>query len=410
MPHFQYSAKEGPNKVVTNIIEADNSDQAIKKIIQLGLTPLDIFPASAQTLTASEKKAAPKVAFTFFKAVSLSDLVVFTRQMSDLIEASVPILRTLQLVTNQTQNPRFKKIVEELTASVRDGQSFSSALARYPTIFSSLYINMVKTGEVSGKLNLVMTRLADYLEKQKDTRGKIIASLSYPILIMFVGVLTVFVLLTFVIPKLSVMFEDFDQKLPLPTIILMNVSSFFAHFWWAIIFGFVLTGVYLKRLLQTPLGKERLDTFLLKLPFLGDFFRVIEVAQFTRTLGTLVESGVVITSALNSVYYVVDNTVFKREVKKIADEVTNGRSLKAALRNTTFFPERAVNMISVGEETGELSRGLNKVADIFEREADQVIKTLVSLLGPIVLILIVSVVGCVVIALLLPILQMNTIV
>jgi general secretion pathway protein F len=410
MPHFQYSAKEGPNKVVTNIIEADNSDQALKKIIQLGLTPLDILPASAQTLTATEKKAAPKASFTFFKAVSLNDLVIFTRQMSDLIEASVPILRTLQLVTNQTQNPRFKKIVEELTSSVRDGQSFSSALARYPSIFSSLYINMVKTGEVSGKLNLVMTRLADYLEKQKDTRGKIIASLSYPILIMFVGFLTVFVLLTFVIPKLSVMFEDFDQKLPLPTIILMNVSAFFAQFWWAIIFGFILGGVYIKRLLQTPLGKERLDTFLLKLPFLGDFFRIIEVAQFTRTLGTLVESGVVITSALNSVYYVVNNTVFKREVKKIADEVTNGRSLKAALRNTTFFPERAVNMISVGEETGELSRGLNKVADIFERESDQVIKTLVSLLGPIVLILIVSVVGCVVIALLLPILQMNTIV
>ncbi len=408
MPQFQYSAKEGPHKVVHNVLSAESYDQAVKKIMQLGLVPLEI--TIAQKTEAPPKKSILISPKAFFSRVRLVDLTTLTRQISDLIEASVPILRTLQLVSSQTQNPRLKQILEETTASVRDGLSFSSALSRYPEVFSPLYINMVKTGEVSGKLNLVMNRLADYLEKERETRGKVMASLAYPILIMSVGAVTIFVLLTFVIPRLSVMFEDFDQKLPLITILLVNISGVFAKFWWIMVVVFVGGGLYLNRYIHTTMGKEQWDRFLLSVPFLKDFLQTVEVGRFSRTLGTLVENGVPITLALNSVMHTVDNLVFKEEVKKIADEVTNGRSLRSSLKNSRFFPERVINMISVGEETGQLSKGLNKVAETFEREADQIVKTIVSLLGPIVLVIIVSIIGCVVIALLLPILQMNTIV
>lgn len=408
MPQFQYSAKEGPNKVVHNVITADSYDSAVKKIMQLGFVPLEVKAATAETIQIKRKTAENPL--IFFTRIRLVDLTVLTRQMSDLIEASVPILRTLQLVTNQTQNLRLKKIIEEITNSVRDGLSFSAALSRYPDIFSPLYINMVKTGEVSGKLNVVMNRLADYLEKERETRGKIAASLAYPMLIMGVGVITVFILLTFVIPKLSIMFDEMDQQLPLITILLVNISRLFAKFWWLIVLAVAGVSVYFNRYIHTAMGKDRWDRLLLSMPYLKDFLQTVEVARFSRTLGTLIDNGVPITLALHSVMHTVDNLVFKEEIKKIVEEVTNGRSLKLALKNSRFFPERVVNMISVGEETGQLSKGLNKVADTFEREADQIVKMIVSLLGPIVLVVIVSLIGCVVIALLLPILQMNTIV
>lgn len=409
MPYYQYSAKEGPHKVVHNTLTADSYDQALKKITQLGLVPLDIQLAKEGAVSAV-KKTASISPISFFSRVRLSDLALLTRQISDLIEASVPILRTLQLVSNQTKNPKLRKMIEEITVQVRDGVAFSSALARYPDVFSMLYINMVKTGEVSGKLSAVLNRLADYLEKEKETRGKITASLAYPFLIMIVGIITMFVLLTFVIPKLSVMFEDFDQKLPLITIILVNVSGIFAKFWWVMILAVVLSATYANRYIHTAMGKDRWDRLLLSIPFLKDFLRTVEVGRFCRTFGTLIENGVPITLALNSVMHTVDNLVFKEEVRKISEEVTNGRSLRQTLQSSQFFPEQVINMISVGEETGQLSKGLNKVAETFEREADQIMKTIVSLLGPIVLVVIVSIIGFVVIALLLPILQMNTIV
>ncbi len=408
MPQFQYSAKEGPHKVVHNLITADSYDSAVKKIMQLGFVPLEVKIATAEAIQIKIKPVENPL--IFFTRIRLIDLTVMTRQISDLIEASVPILKTLQLVTNQTQNLRLRKIMTEITNSVKDGSYFSAALSRYPDVFSPLYTNMVKTGEVSGKLNVVMNRLADYLEKERETRGKIAASLAYPILIMGVGVITVFVLLTFVIPKLSIMFEDMDQKLPLMTTLLVNISNLFAKFWWLMFLAVGGGSVYFNRYIHTAIGKDWWDHFLLSVPYLKDFLQTVEVARFSRTLGTLVDNGVPITLALNSVMHTVDNLVFKEEIKKIAEEVTSGRSLKSALKNSRFFPERVVNMISVGEETGQLSRGLNKVADTFEREADHLVKMIVSLLGPVVLVIIVSLIGCVVIALLLPILQMNTIV
>jgi len=407
MPIFAYKAKQGPDKIVDGRIDANNIDAAVQKIIQLGFTPIDIAQADQIKKPVIASLPAFKSPIKFIQRVKLTDKVQFTRQMSDLVDASVPMLRSLQIISHQTQNPQLKTIIEEMHDFVRDGGSFSESLAIHRDVFSSLYVHMVRAGEVSGQLNLVLNRLADYLEKEQETISKVRSSLAYPFLILAVGVLTVFVLLTFVIPKLSIMFEDLGQDLPLPTVILVGVSSFFARFWWLMIALGAGAGFYLKQWLNSIEGKTWFDHFKLRIPILGEFIKIVEVGRFARTLGTLVESGVVITTALDSVWAIIDNEALRAEIKEAADKVRAGSSLKVALSGSAFFPEMATNMISVGEEAGNLEKGLYKIADTYERQSDQTIKTLISLLGPLVLVGIVAIVGFVVIAMLLPIFQMN---
>jgi len=383
MPKYNYKAKQGPVNIKDGVIEAQNLDGAINKIIQMGLSPIDV--EQVDQSKKKDKKKAGKQTAGIFKKVRLAEVVHFTRQMSDLVDAAVPILRSLQTISNQTSNVQLKKKIEEMHIYVRDGGSFSDALAQHADIFSPLYINMVRTGEVSGKLEGVLNRLADYLEKELEMRKKVISSLAYPSMILIVGFVTVFVLMAFVIPRISIMFDDLNQALPLPTIIIMNISGFFARYWWLMIIFIGIVITYVKYWLGTPKGRLWFDKFKLKIPLLGKFIRIVEVGRFARTLGTLVESEVAITTALNSVWATLDNLVLRNDIKRVSEQVANGQSLRASLEKSSFFPEMAVNMIAIGEETGRLERGLYKIANTYEREADETIKTLVSLLGPIVL-------------------------
>ncbi len=406
MPQYTYKAKQGPSKITEGTLDADSRESAVGKIVQMGLVPLDISESMSLMGKKPEKKRVA-ARFHFSKTIKLIDVVQLTRQMSDLLGASVPILRSLQIVSEQTSNPFLKEIIEAMYLVVRDGGAFSEALARHPKVFSPLYVNMVKTGEVSGQSELVLNRLADYLEKEQDTRNKVKSSLAYPFFILGVGVITVLVLLTFVIPRLSLMFEDLDQALPLPTIILMNMSGFLAQWGWLLLFVVGGAVFFFKEWLHSPQGKIRFDIFKLNLPFLGNFIKIVEIGRFARTLGTLIESGVVINIALKAVWAVIENSILREEVKIIAEEVSGGSSLKVALKKSTFFPSMAVNMIAVGEESGRLEKGLYKIAESYERQADETSKTILSLLGPIFLMFIVSIVGVVVVAMLLPIFRMN---
>ena len=404
---FSYKAKQGPSKIIDGIVDADNPDSAIKKIIEQGFTPIDVSEYRHNTKTTAKKSKTSSPLFSFKQRIKSDDLVGFTRQINDLVDASVPMLRSLQIVLNQTTNTVLREIVENLYKIVQDGGAFSDALAQYPRVFSPLYISMVRTGEVGGNLEKVLNRLADHLEKEQETKSKIQASLAYPAFILVVGILSIFVMLTFVIPQLTVMFEDLDQALPWPTIFLINVSAIFSRFWWAMIAVVVAVVFYLKRWLATDQGRRKMDAFQLKMPLLGEFIQVVEVGGFARTLGTLIESGVNITVALKAVCTTINNSVLKDELEVVSDEVTNGSSLKNALKKSSFFPEMTINMIAVGEETGRLDKGLFKISDTFERRSDQTVKTIISLLGPIVLVFIVTLVGFVVVAMMLPIFQMN---
>ncbi len=414
MTKFFYKAKSGPTKIVDGFIEAQTKSVAIREIVTMGLTPLDIIPAAQRpALARAQGKPTHTVFrnFNFFssasRSVSARDIVFFTRQLSDLVEASVPLLRVIQIASRQTRQPYFKSIIEQMYLFVQNGGSLSGALAQYSAVFPAYYVNMVKTGEVGGQLEKVLQRLADHLEKEYETRGKIKSSLAYPAFVLGVGILTVFVLLTFVIPRLSVMFEDLNQALPLPTIILMHLSGFFARYWWLLIGVFAVMKIFWDQWTRSTQGKFWLDGIVLKIPLLGELVRGAEIGRFARTLGTLLESGVPLTTALNAIHPTIDNLNIRDEVKKVSKVVTEGQALKSALAQCSFFPEMVVDMIGVGEESGRLEKGLYKIADTLERQTDQTVKVIMSLLGPAILIVIVSLVGFAIIAMLLPIFEMN---
>ncbi|MBF0479712.1 MAG: type II secretion system F family protein [Candidatus Omnitrophica bacterium] len=405
-PQFHYQAKNGPNEIVEGTIDADNYAQAVNGITLKGLTPIEVkesvldFP--------SEDKASRKIlSISLTKKISLSELAVFTRQMSNLLDGAVPLLKAVQLIGNQTSNKKLNQIIHQVEENVRNGSAFSDALAQYENVFPSYYVNTVRAGEVGGKLDVVLGRLAGYLEKEQAIAGKVKASLAYPAFVLVIGCLTVFVLLSFVIPRLTVMFEDFDQSLPLMTIVLMHISGFFMKFWWAMIIALLVIFKFLHQWSRSEAGKKWLDTYLLRVWILGPFIQTVEIGRFARTFGTLIESGVTIITALETVTETVGNSVLKEELLQVSSEVAQGTSLGNALKRDPFFPEMAVDMIAIGEESGRFEKGLYKIADVYEQESERMMNTAVSLLGPIVLTIVIIFVGFIIMAVMLPILQMN---
>ncbi len=412
MPRFVYKAKRGPAEVIHGALEAENFDSAVDKITQLGLIPVDIVldrhrPEKLGIQNIQKKKS---FSFSFFHSVKSSDVELFIRQMADLIDAGVPLLKALRVASSHTRHPRLKEIILKMEKTVEDGGALSAALAQYPSVFSGFFSHMVKSGEISGRLGNVLKRLAEFVEKEEEARAKIKASLVYPALVLAVGCVTIFILLTFVIPRLTVMFDDLSQELPLPTVILIVLSNFFSRFWWLFFAALGLALFYFKKFLNSLEGKLRFDAFTLRMPVVGNFIINIQMSRFTRTLATLLNSGVSIVTALESAGEVMDNEVFKKEIKKAAQDVAGGTNLQAALKKSLFFPDIAVNMIAVGEESGHLEESLAKLADSYEKQSDRDMKAATSLLEPLMIIFIGCVVGFIVMAMLLPIFKMNLII
>ncbi len=405
MPKFIYQAKKSPTEIIDGVLEAENLEGAVEKIIKLGLSPIDVAADTRKERPVAKK--AKDLSFSFSARIRFSDVSLFLRQLGDMVDAGVPLLRALSVVVNQTHNPAFKDVIAKMQAYVQDGGMLSEAMAQHPQAFSSLYINMVKSGEMSGNLDVVLKRLAEFSEKDLETQAKVKSSLVYPALIMVVGALTIFVLLTFVVPRVTVMFEDMTETLPLPTVILIVVSNFFAKFWWFLIALGVLGIFYMKRFLGTADGKLRFDRMRLKIPVLGNFIREAEIGRFARTLSTLLESGVVISTALESVWAVLDNEVLRREIKKASEDVSGGDSLAQALKKCPSFPETAINMVAVGEEAGRLEDSLAKLADAYERQSDRSVKTVTTLLEPLMIVVVGAIVFFIVMAVVLPIFKMN---
>ncbi len=407
MPNFKYKAKKGPKDIITGVVQADDVDGAIKKVIQLGGSPLEVVPEKGSANKKVSLKLRKKGKSVRVKKIPLPVLSLFVRQAYDLIDAGVPMLRSLELLSRQTKHLIFKEIVEDMYISVRDGGSLSGSMAKHPEAFSTLFVNMVKSGEMSGNLADVLERLSQFIEKDIEIRSHVRSSLVYPAMILIVGILTIVVMFAFVLPRLTVMFEDFEMGLPAPTRIVMAISDVFVNYWWLMAGGMVMAYSYFKNLWESTKGRMWLEENMLKAPLVGDFIQKIELGRFARTLGTLLDNGVTIVPALESVTAIFENFVLRKEMEKVLLAVSNGASLSNALKSTTFLSEFTINMISVGEESGNLQRGLFKLANLCERETEEVSRTLVSLLGPVVLVFIVSIVGFVIIAMLLPLLKMN---
>jgi general secretion pathway protein F len=302
------------------------------------------------------------------------------------------------------------EVIESMTALLQQGGSLSIALAKYPMIFSPLYIHTVKAAEASGQLPLVLNRLAEFLESDMQMQSKVKSSLLYPAIIFLVGLLTLFVLLSFVLPRLTLMFEDFGAELPLATRMVVATSQLFEHFWWlmALLVGGAVYG--LGSYLKTDKGREAIDRVSLKIPLLKSFIENTQLSRFARTLGMLLESGVPIVPALESVTMVVDNRALQEEVRKMSFKVKSGMSLTQAIKASALFPEMAVDLISVGQESGKLEKGLYKLAANCERSSQEQAQVFVTILGPAVLVVVVSLIGLMIVAMLLPMFQMNMII
>lgn len=401
MPKYIYTAKSKPHQTIKGDIEAESEQDAINKLSKMGY-----FPISVQ----AEVSALNKPGLRRFGKISNRDVVLFTRQLSSLLESGVNILNSLNIISNQSANKYLNVILSNITHQIKDGKSLSESLKNHPRIFFPFYTAMIHSGEVGGNLSQVLSRLADFLEKDEEFRNSVRASLTYPFFIFMVSAITIIVLLGFVIPKLVGMFEDMGQILPLPTKILINISGFLRNYWWLILALIFVLVFLLRRFYQKPYGKNSLDKFKLNLVVLGNLILKTEVSRLMRTLSLLLSSGIPIVFALDVSISVIENNILKLQVKKFRDQIAGGLSFSKALSQSALFPAFVTNIVIVGEEGGTLENSLLRIADDYENEADRTLKTLTRLLEPIIILVMGLIVGFIVLSMLLPIFQINLLV
>ena len=404
MPVFEYTALDARGKTTSGIIDADGARAARQKLRATGIFPVAI----KESQEAPEKKTTRLGELSgYLTRVKPAEIAMLTRQLATLISAGFPLVSALEALLPQTKSTRLKAVLAQVKDGIVEGQSFAQALSQYPRIFPPLFINMVRAGETSGTLEIVLERLADLTEKQQDLINRIQTALAYPIFMCVIGVLVLFVLLTYIVPSITAIFLDMNQVLPTPTRILIFLSNFFKSFWWVILIFLVAVGVILQRLKKTENGRYAYDKTILSLPVFGILARKLAVARFTRTLGSLLENGVSMLIALDIVKNIAGNVLISNAVQSAAQEVGKGQALWASLNDSRVFPQLAIQMIQVGEQSGELESMLNKIADVFEKEAENSIMRLTSYLEPVMILVMGCVVGFIVLSICLPIFEMN---
>ena len=424
MPQFAYKAKRGPTEVVNGVIEASTQEEAIDRLSDQGLLPLFIEESMGgaaiahkgketvsvpekvkETRTSTPSKAALKL--NLFGRVKSSEITLFSRQMASLLKAGVPILRALWIILEQSENPHFKKMLARAQEEVQNGKPFSSVLMQYPKLFPPIYIAMVRTGEDSGTLQETLMRVADYRQRQEEILSRVRTAMAYPALMAVTGAGTVIFMLTFVVPKLTTLFSNMGSQLPLPTRILVNLSQFFHNRWLMAAAGLLLAGWVIFLRFSENLAKTLWSRWSLKIPIVKGFIMKAELARFSRTLELLIKSGIPILKAIEITAPVLKNTVLRGEFTKILNDVSGGGSLGKSMRQAKVFPLFMSNLVSVGEESGKLDEAMQEVANFYERETDEAIRILTALLEPLMILVMGAIVGFIVIAMLLPMFELN---
>jgi len=359
-----------------------------------------------------EKDAGTAIGGIFGRRIAQREITVFTRQLASLIKSGVPILKALYTISEQTENPAFRKVIKDFENTIRDGSLLSEALQKYPALFSQLYVNMVRSGESGGVLDTILIRLAESREKEEEVRRKVQAATAYPALVVIVGIITVMVLLVFFLPRITGIFKDYGfSKLPLPTRMIIGVSDFFSHSWYWFLLVIGLLYAVFKRMAALEKGRTMIDRLKLRTPLAGKFIIQSEIARFARTLSLLIQAGIPIEKALTLSGSVLNNSVLRDEVEEIRKgTVTNGMSVSAGLRKARYFPPFVANMAAVGEEGGKLDESMTEIALFYEKEVEQRSRVTTSLLEPILILVVGLVVGIIVAAMLLPIFELSTVV
>jgi len=404
MPVYEYTALDAKGKTKSGIIDAEGASAARQKLRSSG-----IFPVSISETQEVVKESTPQALdlSRFFTRIKPAEIAMMTRQLTTLISAGFPLVSALDALLPQTKSKGFKRILAKIKDSIVEGNSFAQALSQYPGTFSQLYVNMVRAGETSGTLEIVLDRLADITEKQQDLKNRIQTALAYPIFMCFIGILVLFVLLTYIVPNITSIFAEMNQVLPAPTRLLIFLSGFFRLYWWIILGALLAAAVTLHRAKKTEKGRYWFDKIILSLPAFGVLARKLAVARFTRTLGSLLENGVSMLIALEIVKNITGNQLIADTVENAAQGVSKGQGLGDALSEGQTFPQLAIQMVQVGEQSGELEAMLNKVADVFEKEVETSIMRLTSYMEPLMILLMGSVVGFIVLSICLPIFEMN---
>ena len=398
MPNYLYKARDGEGKAVTGAMESASAEKLAEKLRDLGYMPTQI------------KEALPNVDLDQFSQrfakIKPEDIIMLNVQLANMIDAGLTLINSLNIICRQIENKKLREVVEEVKRAVEGGSTFSDALANHPKVFSKLFVDMVRAGETSGKLNVVLNRLALYVEQQEDLRQQVKNALFYPAILVIAGIAVVVLIVSFVMPKFVEVFNRAGVPLPLPTQIFYALGLALTNYWYLIIFVIWLSFMGVRMYACTEKGGYRFDRLKLDLPVIGPLVRKLIISRFSRTLATLVESGVPILHSLDIVREVVGNRIISDVVKNVRDSVEEGERIAKELKKSGEFPQDMVQMISVGEETGKLGHMLNKISGFYDNAVGYSLKRLIALIEPVFIIVLGVLVGFIMASMLLPMFDM----
>jgi len=403
MAFFRYKAVSPEGKVVEGTLEAVDQETVLAQLQKQGQLPIKVFSGEGSGGLLSREIQLPWQK----KRVPQRDLLIFTQELSTLVKAGLTLDRSLSVLADLTENDYLSEVVHDLLREIRGGKALSDAFSAYPQVFPKVYVNMVRAGEVGGALDQILNRLVDFLEDVEELRSYLISALIYPCILTFVGASSIIVMVTVVIPKFAVIFENAGAPIPLPMKILLGVSGFLMGFWWLILLVVGGGGYWIHTRLKTEEGRLNWDQQKLKLPIFGSVLRKIEVSRFCRTLGTLLHSTVPLIQSINIVKEIVENQAIASTMEAIKSGVKKGEGLVAPIREAKIFPPFALHLLAVGEETGRLDDMLLQIAETYDRELRISLKRLVALFEPAIILVMGLIIGVMVVSMLYSIFSIN---
>ena len=391
MPTYAWKGKTRTGEMREGTMQASSRAEAIAALRRQGVT-------QATVAERGKELALPKLR----GSVGSKDIAVFTRQFSVMIDAGLPLVQCLEILAGQQSNKVFAAVLTDVRQDVESGSTLADAMRKHPKVFDDLYANMVAAGEAGGILDTILQRLSTYIEKAVKLKAAVRGALVYPVSVIVIACVVVWVILTFVIPVFADLFAGLGAQLPLPTQIVVNLSNFLRSWWWLVLGAIVAAVVLVRQYYQTPQGRRTLDAFMLKFPVIGTLLRKIAVARFCRTLGTLTSSGVPILDGLDITARTAGNAVVQEAIQNVRKEVEQGKTISEPLAKSGVFPSMVVQMVQVGEQTGAMDTMLSKIADFYEDEVDEATQNLLSLLEPLIILFLGVVIGGIVIAMYMP--------
>ncbi len=407
MPVYHYKGVRADGATASGIIDAESAKVARLKLRKGGIYPTEVVEQRQRRDGGDGAAVRAHSATRRSAALSVQELAVATRQLGTLLVAGLPLVEALGILIDQSDKKAVKGLLADVREEIRGGKALSAVLEHYPQDFPSVYVHMVRAGEASGALDQILFRLADFLDRQLALKHKVTNAALYPALMLVVGVVVLFFLMTFVVPTITAVFADFKRALPWPTVVLMGISRFLADSWLLLLVGLGLTLGGAQRMLKTPAGRLAADWLLLKLPLIGHVARMVAISRLAGTLATMLASGVQLLDALDVAKRVMNNRVLERVVEDARQHIREGQAIAEPLKRSGEFPSLVTHMIEVGEKSGEMEEMLRRIAQIYDGEVDRVITRLTSLLEPVMILVMGAVVFFIVVAILLPIFEMG---